>query len=43
MAKQATYTENCALLGCYAAIGGKFLLILWDNLSVPSSDFRNPK
>jgi len=43
MAKQATYTENCTLLGYYAAISGKFLPTLRDNLLVPSSEFKNPK
>jgi hypothetical protein len=43
MAKQAIYTENCALLGYYAAVSGKYLPTLWDNLSVPSSEFKNPK
>ena len=28
---------NCALLGCYAASSGNFLLMFRDNLSVPSS------
>ena len=43
MAKQAIYTENCALLGYYAAISDTFLPMLRDNLSVPSSEFKNPK
>jgi len=43
MAKQAAYTENCALLGYYTAISDKFLPTLWDNLLVPSSEFKNPK
>jgi len=34
--------ENCALLGYYAAISGNFLLTLRDNLSVPSSEVKNP-
>jgi len=35
--------ENCVILGYYAASSGNFLLTLWDNLSVPSSGFKNPK
>ena len=35
--------ENSALLGCYAASGGNFLPTFRDNLSVPSSGFKNPK
>jgi len=27
-------TENCAVLGYYAAISGNFLPIFWDNLSL---------
>jgi len=27
-------TENCAILGYYAASSGKFLRMFWDNLSV---------
>ena len=33
--------ENCALLGCYAEISGKFLQTFWDNLSVPSPGLKN--
>ena len=35
--------ENCALMGYYAANSGNFLPTFWDNLSVPSSRFKNPK
>jgi len=35
--------ENLALLGNYAASSGNFLLKFRDNLSVPSSGFKNPK
>jgi hypothetical protein len=35
--------ENCALLGYYAASNGNFLPTFRDNLSVPSSGFKNPK
>jgi len=35
--------ENCALLFCYAASTGKFLLTFRDNLSVPSSGFKDLK
>jgi len=35
--------ENCALLGYYAARSGNFLPTFRDNLSVPSSGFKNPK
>ena len=27
----------------YAASSGNFLLMVWDNLSLPSSGFKNPK
>jgi len=41
---RGTYeAENCALLGYYAASSCNFLLRFWDNLSVPSSGFKNPK
>jgi hypothetical protein len=30
-------TENCALLGYYAACSGNSLPMFWDNLSVPPS------
>jgi hypothetical protein len=33
--------ENCALLGYYAASSGNFLPTSRDNLSVPSSRFKN--
>jgi hypothetical protein len=32
--------ENYALLGYYAVSSGNFLLMFWDNLSVPSSGFK---
>jgi len=35
--------EKIALLGYYAASSGNFLCAFWDNLSVPSSEFKNPK
>jgi len=35
--------ENFALLGFYTASSGNFLLTFWNNLSVPSSGFKNPK
>ena len=35
--------ENCSLLGYYTASGGNFLPTFRDNLSVPSSEFNNPK
>jgi hypothetical protein len=35
--------ENCVLLGYYAASSSNFLLMLQDNLSVPSSRSKNPK
>ena len=34
------YTENCALLGYYAASSGNFLQTFRENLSVPSSGLR---
>jgi len=34
---------NCSLLGCYAASSGNFLPTFRDNVSFPSSGFRNPK
>ena len=41
---RGTYeAENCALLGYYTASSGNFLLTFRDNLSVPSSGFKNPK
>jgi hypothetical protein len=41
---RGTYeAENCALLAYYTASSGNFLLTFRDNLSVPSSLFRNPK
>ena len=36
-------SENCALLGYYAAGSGNFLSTYGDNLSVPSSGFKNPE
>jgi hypothetical protein len=41
--KSSNILENCALLGYYAASSGNFLPMFRDNLSVPSSGFRNPK
>ena len=35
--------ENCTRLGYYAVSGGNFLPTFWDNLSVPSSGFKNLK
>jgi hypothetical protein len=35
-------TENCALLGYYAVSSGNFLPTFRDNLSVPTSGFKNP-
>jgi len=35
-------TEQCALLGYYAASNGNFLPSFRDVLSVPSSRFKNP-
>jgi len=35
--------ENCTLLGYYTASSGDFLPTFWDNLSVPSSGFKNQK
>ena len=35
--------EYCARLGYYAASNGNFVKTFRDNLSVPSSGFRNPK
>jgi hypothetical protein len=41
---RGTYeAKNCALLGHYAASSGNFLLTFQNNLSVPSSGFKNPK
>jgi hypothetical protein len=36
-------TENGALLGYYAARKGDFLPMFWNNISVPSTGFKNPK
>jgi len=36
-------TGNCALVGYYAASSRNFLTTFRDNLSVPSSGFKNPK
>jgi len=36
------HRENCALLHYYAPSSGNFLLILRDNLSVPSSGVKPP-
>jgi hypothetical protein len=33
--------ENCTLLGYYAASSGNFSAMFWDNLSVPTSAFKN--
>jgi hypothetical protein len=35
--------ENCTPLGYYGASSGNFLPTFRDNLSVPSSGFKNPK
>jgi hypothetical protein len=35
--------ENCNLLGYYTASSDNFLPTFWDNPSVPSSRFKNPK
>jgi hypothetical protein len=35
--------ENCRLLGYYSVSSGNFLPTFWDNLSVASSWFKNPK
>jgi hypothetical protein len=35
--------DNCAFLGYYAASSGNFLPAFWDNLSVPSPEFRDQK
>ena len=35
--------ENCTLLGYYVESSGNFLPAFWDNLSVPSSEFKNSK
>jgi len=37
---RCTVDELCALLGYYAAYGGNSLLMLWDNLLVPSSKVK---
>jgi len=39
---QTMNSENCALLGCYAASSGNFVPAFRDNSSVPSSGF-NPQ
>jgi hypothetical protein len=36
-------SENCALLGYYAASSGNFLPMFWDNLSVHFVGFKNNK
>ena len=41
--KYSNILENCALLGYYAASSGNFLPTFRDNVSVPSSGFKNPK
>jgi hypothetical protein len=35
--------ENCTLQDYYAGSSGNFLPIFWDNVSVPSLGFKNPK
>jgi hypothetical protein len=35
--------ESRTLLGYYTENGGNFLPTFWDNLSVPSSECKNPK
>jgi hypothetical protein len=41
--KSSNILENCAILGYYAASSGNFLPTFRDNVSVPSSGFKNPK
>jgi hypothetical protein len=36
-------TENCTVVGYYAVSNGNFSPTFRDNLSVPSSVFKNPK
>jgi len=35
--------EDCALLGYYTVNSGNFLLAFWNNPSILSSVFKNPK
>jgi len=35
--------ETCALQGYYTASSGNFLPTFQDNVSIPSSGFKNPK
>jgi hypothetical protein len=41
--KSSNILENCVLLVYYAASSGNFLPTFRENVSVPSSRFRNPK
>jgi hypothetical protein len=41
--KSSNILENCALVGYYAASSGNSLPTFRDNVSVPSSKFKNPK
>jgi hypothetical protein len=35
--------KNCALMGYNEASSGNLLPTFWDNLSVPSTEVKNPK
>jgi len=39
---QHAVDENCAFLGYYTVGNGNFLRTFRDNLSVPSSEIKNP-
>jgi hypothetical protein len=41
--KSSNILENCAHLDYYAASSGNFLPTVRDNISVPSSGFKNAK
>jgi len=41
--EEVSLSENYVLLGYHAAISGNFLQTLWDELSGPTSRFKNPK
>ena len=41
--KSSNIRENCAVLGHSAASSGNYLPTFRDNVSVPSSGFKNPK
>jgi hypothetical protein len=43
LTSKLSYVQNCTLLGYYTANSSNFLLMFRDNLSVPSSGFKNPK